>query len=124
MRGRWARSRATSAPCSLASTSRSSSSCCYRQGKTNMSDDDPILRPRLPIDPTKLLSSLLGRLFRMARTRLFWIVGGVFFIFYVIPSCCSTYVPPNMITVRQIVYGSGAGIKRDVFGPGTHFLLP
>jgi regulator of protease activity HflC (stomatin/prohibitin superfamily) len=29
-----------------------------------------------------------------------------------------------MTAVRQILYGSGAGIKRDVFGPGTHFLLP
>jgi regulator of protease activity HflC (stomatin/prohibitin superfamily) len=63
-------------------------------------------------------------LWRLVRTRLFLILGGVFFVAYVVPSCCSTYVPPNMIAVRQILYGSGAGIKRDVFGPGTHFLLP
>jgi regulator of protease activity HflC (stomatin/prohibitin superfamily) len=89
-----------------------------------MSDDDVHIRPRLPLDPQKILAAILRRLFKLMRTRIFWIGAGIFFVAYVLPSWASTYVPPNMVAVRQIVYGSGAGIKRDVYGPGTHFLLP
>ncbi len=89
-----------------------------------MSNDDSPIKPRLPLDPARLLGGLVRRLLGLLRVRLFWIVGGIFVVVYVVPSCCSTYVPPNMVAVRQIVYGSGAGIKKDLYGAGTHFLLP
>jgi regulator of protease activity HflC (stomatin/prohibitin superfamily) len=89
-----------------------------------MSHDDDIIKPRLPIDPGRLAGAILRRLLKLMRTRLFWIAGGIFVCVYVVPSCTTTYVPPNMVAVRQIVYGSGAGIKRDVYGPGTHFIVP
>jgi regulator of protease activity HflC (stomatin/prohibitin superfamily) len=89
-----------------------------------MSNDDSPIRPKLPLDPVRLLLALVRRLLGLLRVRLFWIVAGVFFVVYVVPSCCSTYVPPNMVAVRQIVYGAGAGIKKDPYQAGTHFLLP
>src|SRR5262249_2611275 len=58
------------------------------------------------------------------RVRAVWLAGGILLVVYGIPSCCSTYVPPNMVGVRQVAYGSGAGIKRDVYGPGLHLVVP
>jgi regulator of protease activity HflC (stomatin/prohibitin superfamily) len=39
------------------------------------------------------------------------------------PSSCTTYVPPNMVGVRQVYYGSNAGIKPETYGPGLHFVV-
>ena len=66
-----------------------------------------------------LLFRVLGRLLR---TRIFWIAFAVLFIGYCGPASCTTYVPPNMVGVRQVYYGGGAGIKNDVYGPGLHFI--
>jgi regulator of protease activity HflC (stomatin/prohibitin superfamily) len=63
--------------------------------------------------------TLLGRLLRW---RLLWIVGGGFLALYILFGACTTYVPPNMVGVRQVYYGSGAGIKKDLYWPGLHFV--
>jgi regulator of protease activity HflC (stomatin/prohibitin superfamily) len=89
-----------------------------------MSDDDYSIKPKLPFDRRRLLSALGGLAGRLLRIRAVWIAGLVLVVAYIVPSCTSTYVPPNMVGVRQVVYGSGAGIKRDLYGPGLHFLLP
>jgi regulator of protease activity HflC (stomatin/prohibitin superfamily) len=84
-----------------------------------MSDE---IRPRLPINLGGLLT-LLGRIARgLARRRAFWIVAGVLFVLYVGPSSCATYVPPNMIGVKQVYYGGNAGIRSNLYGPGLHFV--
>lgn len=82
---------------------------------------DPI-RPRIPASAAPALQ-LGGRiLVRLLRSRVVWIAGIALFIFYCGPSSCSTYVPPNMFGVRQIYYGQSAGIKKEVYGPGLHFI--
>jgi regulator of protease activity HflC (stomatin/prohibitin superfamily) len=59
---------------------------------------------------------------RMLKSRVFWIAAGALFLVYCGPSSCSTYVPPNMVGVKQVYYGSSAGIKNEQFGPGLHFI--
>lgn len=85
------------------------------------------IRPRLPFDwqtvGSAILSfvgNLLRRLFRIKRL---WIVLGTFFAVYILGSSCSTYVPPNMIGIRQVYFGSSAGIKPESYWPGLHFII-
>lgn len=35
---------------------------------------------------------------------------------------CSTYVEPNEFGIKQVVYGANKGIRKDVYGPGLHFV--
>jgi regulator of protease activity HflC (stomatin/prohibitin superfamily) len=87
---------------------------------------DPI-RPRLPFDWRNVGSAaqgLLGRLLgRLVRVRMLWVALAVFLGIYILGSSCSTYVPPNMIGVRQVYFGSGAGIRPESYGPGLHFIV-
>lgn len=83
---------------------------------------DPVI-PRLPFDwqgGGRLARGLFGRL---ARSRALWISCGSVLAIYVLSGACSTYVPPNMIGVRQVYFGSNAGIKPENLGPGLHFIL-
>jgi regulator of protease activity HflC (stomatin/prohibitin superfamily) len=82
---------------------------------------DPI-RPRIPFR-WDLVPTAAGRLARrLARIRLLWGIGGAWLIIYVLGASCSTYIPPNMIGVRQVYYGSHAGIRKEIYGPGLHFI--
>jgi regulator of protease activity HflC (stomatin/prohibitin superfamily) len=81
---------------------------------------DPI-RPRLPFEWSRAGGVARGLVGRLLRVRALWIVLGGWFAIYLLGSSCSTYVPPNMTGIRQVYYGSGAGIKPDVYGPGLHF---
>ena len=83
--------------------------------------DEPI-RPRLPFNVEGALTLLWRIVARLARTRVAWIAGAVLLVGWCGPSSCTAYVPPNMVGVRQVYYGSQAGIKNDVRGPGLHFL--
>jgi regulator of protease activity HflC (stomatin/prohibitin superfamily) len=86
--------------------------------------DDLSIKPQLPFDGRKLAGAL-GRLAgRLWRVRVLRLAGAIALVAWVVPSCCTTYVPPDMVGVRQVVYGSGAGIKHDVYGPGLHFIIP
>jgi regulator of protease activity HflC (stomatin/prohibitin superfamily) len=83
---------------------------------------DPI-RPRFAVkasDVGGVLSGLGRRLFRL---KVFWLVLGGLFAFYVLSSACSTYIPPNMVGIRQVYYGSQGGIRAEVYGPGLHFVV-
>src|SRR5690349_1519750 len=84
-----------------------------------------VITPKRPFDRQRLTGAagILGRIVRrLLRSRVFWIAAAVIFVAYCGPSSCSTYVPPNMVGVRQVYYGSGAGIKPDLYGPGLHFI--
>jgi len=65
-------------------------------------------------------TGLLRRLFRIKRL---WIVLGSFLAVYILASSCATYVPPNMIGIRQVYFGSRAGIKPESYYPGLHFIV-
>jgi regulator of protease activity HflC (stomatin/prohibitin superfamily) len=87
-----------------------------------MSDD--LIRPRVPFDRRRALD-LLGRLLRwLFRRKITWIAIGVLFLAWCGPSACTTYVPPNATGIKQVFYGSSAGMKKEPYGPGIHFLMP
>ena len=80
------------------------------------------IKPKLPFSAAgaaQLGGRILGRLLR---SRNAWIVGAVLFVGYCGPSSCSTYVPPNMVAVKQVFYGANAGIRKDIYGPGLHLV--
>jgi regulator of protease activity HflC (stomatin/prohibitin superfamily) len=81
------------------------------------------ITPRLPLDWRSVGSIARAILRRLLRVRALWIVGGSFLAVYILGSSCSTYVPPNMIGVRQVYYGARAGIKPEAYGPGLHLTL-
>ena len=82
---------------------------------------DPI-RPRIPYGWDQV-GTVAGRLVRrLVRVRLLWAVAGVWLVIYVMGASCSTYIPPDMVGVRQVYYGSQAGIRNETYGPGLHFV--
>lgn len=83
---------------------------------------DPI-RPRLPFDWSTVGGVALGMARRLLRVRRLWMIVGLAVAVYVLASSCSTYVPPNMVGIRQVYYGSGAGMKPEPYGPGLHFVI-
>jgi regulator of protease activity HflC (stomatin/prohibitin superfamily) len=60
---------------------------------------------------------------RLLRVRMLWVVGGSLLAIYILSASCSTYVPPNMVGVRQVYYGGNAGIRPETYGPGLHFIV-
>ena len=81
------------------------------------------VRPRLPFDWNTVGGVVKGLLRRLFRIKRLWVVLGSFLAVYILASSCSTYVPPNMIGIRQVYFGSGAGIKPDTYYPGLHFIM-
>jgi regulator of protease activity HflC (stomatin/prohibitin superfamily) len=84
--------------------------------------DDEVIQPRLPFDRGRVLGILWRILVRLLKSKVAWIVFGTLLIGRCGPAAFSTYVPPNMSGVRQVYYGSAAGIKNEVYGPGLHFI--
>src|SRR5687767_792221 len=79
-----------------------------------MSDSTPGVQ-----GPLRGLFRLIGRILR---NRWFWIFGGPVILVYFAASSCTTYVPPNMAGVKQVYYGSSAGIRNERYGPGLHLV--
>jgi len=65
---------------------------------------------------------VLRLVFRILKSRWFWILVAPILLVYCGASSCTTYVPPNMIGIKQVIYGSNAGIRKDTYGPGLHWL--
>jgi regulator of protease activity HflC (stomatin/prohibitin superfamily) len=83
---------------------------------------DPIT-PRLALDWQTLWRIGRGVARRLFRIKALWLIGAGVAGIYILGSSCSTYVPPNMIGIRQVYFGSGAGIKPESYGPGLHFIV-
>jgi regulator of protease activity HflC (stomatin/prohibitin superfamily) len=83
---------------------------------------DPI-RAKLPFTGDQARSFFWRLAARASKSKVFWIASGALFLSYCGPSSCGTYVPPNMIGLKQVYYGAKAGIKPGSYGPGLHFLL-
>jgi regulator of protease activity HflC (stomatin/prohibitin superfamily) len=84
------------------------------------------IQPKLPIDPRRIAGSILSALLRLLggllRIRLFWLIGGGLLTVMISVNSCSTYVPPDMVGIKQVYYGSRAGIRPEMYGPGLHFV--
>jgi regulator of protease activity HflC (stomatin/prohibitin superfamily) len=81
------------------------------------------ITPREPFDWRRLRDPLWAVVKRLARVRMVWVVGGSLLAVYILSASCSTYVPPNMVGVRQVYYGSSAGIRPESYGAGLHFIV-
>ena len=81
------------------------------------------IRPRVPFSWNNVGSTLWGVVRRLLRLKLVRIIGGFWLVTYIVGSSCSTYIPPNMVAVRQVYYGSQAGIRKEIYGPGLHFVM-
>ena len=83
---------------------------------------DPI-EPRLPFSADRFWAVTRALLRRLLRVRALWVVAGTWLALQILGATCTTYVPPNAIAIRQVYFGSGAGIKPALYGPGLHFIL-
>ena len=81
------------------------------------------IEPRLPFSTARLWPAARGLLRRLLRVRALWIVVGIWVGLEILGATCSTYVPPNMVAIRQVYFGSGAGIKPERYDPGLHFIM-
>jgi regulator of protease activity HflC (stomatin/prohibitin superfamily) len=81
------------------------------------------IRPVEPFDWRRLRASGWLMIRRLLRVRKLWVIGGGLLAFYILGASCSTYVPPNMVGVKQVYYGSGAGIRPEAYGPGLHLIV-
>jgi regulator of protease activity HflC (stomatin/prohibitin superfamily) len=80
------------------------------------------IRPRLPFSWDRVRATAGPALRRLVRLRLLWVVAGAWLLVRLSAASCSTYVPPNMVGLRQVYYGSQAGIRKEVYQPGLHFI--
>jgi regulator of protease activity HflC (stomatin/prohibitin superfamily) len=58
----------------------------------------------------------------VVKRRWFWIVMPLALLGWCGPRACTSYVPPATIGVKQVYYGGNAGIRKELYGPGLHFV--
>jgi regulator of protease activity HflC (stomatin/prohibitin superfamily) len=80
------------------------------------------IHPRVPGSGQAAARGLLRVLGRILRSKIFWIAALPVIVFYCGAGSCTTYVPPDMVGIKQVYYGSGAGIKPEPYGSGLHFI--
>jgi regulator of protease activity HflC (stomatin/prohibitin superfamily) len=81
------------------------------------------IEPRVPFSPEAAAKVVRALLRRVLRLRAVWIVAGSWMALEILGATCTTYVPPNMIAIRQVYFGPGAGIKPELFYSGLHFTM-
>src|SRR5262249_18980500 len=84
---------------------------------------DPV-RPKLPSSASGLLSGVFRILGRILKSRLFWLIFVPLLVVYCGAHAVTSYVPPNMVAIKQVFYGSSRGIQPDIYKPGVYFLTP
>lgn len=84
---------------------------------------DPV-RPRIPISASGFLSALFRILGRILKSRIFWLAAVPIIVVYCGAHSVTFYVPPNMVAIKQVFYGSNRGIQQEIYKPGVYFLMP
>src|SRR5262245_60327777 len=82
-----------------------------------------VITPREPFEWGRLRAGLWTLLKAVFRKRTVWVLGLSLLALYILSASCSTYVPPNMVGIRQVYYGSGAGIRPEKYDPGLHLIV-
>jgi len=82
------------------------------------------IKPQAPLSPMNLLGGLFKMIFKLFRFKVIWIPAVILIAVWIGAGSCSTYVPANKFGVRQVVYGSTAGIQKEMVAPGLHFMFP
>lgn len=80
------------------------------------------IRPRMSGSGKGFVTGLFRILVRILKTKIFWFTAFPLVIAYCGAGACTTYVPPNMVGVKQVYYGSNAGIRPDIYPSGLHFV--
>jgi regulator of protease activity HflC (stomatin/prohibitin superfamily) len=80
------------------------------------------IKPSIPISPGDIIKGIFKLLRKILKSKIFWVACVPVGVLYFGANACTTYVPPNMVGIKQVVYGSGAGIKKDQYGPGLHWV--
>ena len=83
-----------------------------------------VIEPKMPWHPKRIFDLLIGIIRGFLRRRRLALVVGSLFLIWIGAKSCSTYVPPNMVGLKQVYYGSEAGIRKQIYWPGLHFVAP
>ncbi|HVE84262.1 MAG TPA: SPFH domain-containing protein, partial [Myxococcales bacterium] len=73
-----------------------------------------------PVD----LKAAGNRVFRTRAGRLIYLVGAIFVASLVGYGSCTTYIKPNEFGIKQVTWGTGKGVKPDVYPTGLHWVTP
>jgi regulator of protease activity HflC (stomatin/prohibitin superfamily) len=79
--------------------------------------------PKIPTSAGEVWTRALALLKWLARRRAVWIVVGGWLAVKIGAGICTTYVPPDMVGIKQVYFGGKAGIRPGVYGPGLHFIV-
>jgi hypothetical protein len=77
----------------------------------------------MPVSPGAVAGVGARIIGRLLRSKIVWLLVGVPLFLRITAGACTTYVPPNMVGVRQSYYGSSAGIHKQLYWPGLHFVM-
>jgi regulator of protease activity HflC (stomatin/prohibitin superfamily) len=73
-----------------------------------------------PVD----LKAAGNRVFRTRAGRLLYLVVAIFVASLVGYGSCTTYIKPNEFGIKQVTWGTGKGIKPDIYRTGLHWVTP
>jgi len=73
-----------------------------------------------PVD----LKAAGNRVFKTRAGRLIYLVGAIFVASLVGYGSCTTYIKPNEFGIKQVTWGTGKGVKPDVYPTGLHWVTP
>ena len=73
-----------------------------------------------PVD----LKAASNRVFRTRWGRIFYLAVAIGLVSIVGYGSCTTYVKPNEVGIKQVIWGTGKGIKPDIYRTGLHWVTP
>ncbi|HYV49756.1 MAG TPA: SPFH domain-containing protein [Myxococcaceae bacterium] len=73
-----------------------------------------------PVD----LKAAGDRVFKTRAGRLFYLVTAIAVATLVGYGSCTTYVKPNEFGIKQVTWGTGKGVKPDIYRTGLHWVTP
>ena len=81
------------------------------------------IEPRIPLSAADIWPRVQRFLRWLLRRRALWVIVGGWVLLRIITSVCATYVPPNMIGIKQVYFGAQRRHPaRRRYGPGLHFV--
>jgi regulator of protease activity HflC (stomatin/prohibitin superfamily) len=82
------------------------------------------VRPSMPLSGRQIASGIFGILGRLFKRRWAWVTLVLVLVIWIGAKACTTYVPPNMMAIKQVYLGSSKGIGKQIYGPGLHLVKP
>jgi regulator of protease activity HflC (stomatin/prohibitin superfamily) len=64
------------------------------------------------------------RVFRTRRGRLLYLIIALLVVGLLAYASCSVYVHPNQFGIKQVIVGTGTGIKSEIYTAGLHWITP